>query len=1189
MTRFFIVIYTYFISHKKLLISLLLLFTIGLIFSLSKIKYKEDIAEFLPKNENNEHINAVYQHIGNSNKLIINFSMKDSTQHDAEHIIEAIDRFTLLLNDYDSLQIIPEVFSQVDESRFMELTAFIRENIPYFLTEADYARMDTLLSEEHIEDYIIAQLNENKRQLMLPSGSLMKQNIVADPLHLFSPLLLKLRDFQAGDSYIVNNAYLFSHDEKKGMVILSSPYGISETANNAILLGMINQVIELTAQEFPALKISCFGAPAIAVENASQIKKDSILSISLAVILILFILIYFFRNGSNLFLIFFSVLFGWVFALGLLAIFKDSISAIAVGISSIFVGIAINYPLHFIDHLRHQKNRKQALKEIIPPLLIGNITTVGAFLSLLFINSPAMGDLGLFASLLLIGTILFVLIFLPHLIKKNTQPEGNSKLIFKRLASFAPEKNKWIIWSVLILTIVFSFLSQSTSFDSDMNKINYMTEQQREDMNDMLQSIEKKDKEIIYFISEGTQLNDALSVYEQNFQLLDSLRQSGIIESLSGIGIFLSSREEQQKRINRWNNYWESRKDLLLAQIERAATDVGFKQSSFSDFSQLLDTEFTPQDESYFSPITSLLAENYLIKSENKNRIVNLLYCSKEDLKQVTKILQTASESDSHTFFFDTRSFGERMEEFLSHDFNFVLWICGFIVFIFLCISFGRLELSILSFLPLAVSWIWILGIMQLGNIQFNIVSIILATFIFGQGDDYTIFITEGLIYEYTYRRKMLTSYKNSIILSAVIMFIGIGTLIFAKHPAMRSLAEVTIIGMFSVVMMAYLIPPLIFKWLTTNKNGYREVPITLKRLVYSIYAFTFFLIGSFIITTAGLFLFCFNKRNEKRKIRYHSILRYVSHWVIRHIPGVKFRYENLSGETFDKPAIIISNHQSHLDLMCLMMLNPKLIILTNDWVWNNPFYGRLIKYADFYPVSNGIEQNVDKLSERVQKGYSIVIFPEGTRSEDCSILRFHRGAFYLAEQLNIDILPIFIHGVGHALPKKDFMLREGKITVQVHPRISRSDSRFAPDYATRTKQVRQYYRETFTALSKQIEKADYFKSFVLHNYIYKGVEIERRAKAEYLRLKKTKILDWIDTYQGEGPVLIENNGYGICGFLFALVHKNIQVIATDPDEDKVAIAHSCTGLPKNLSICKDNEFSSDIKLKNIINANHYE
>jgi predicted RND superfamily exporter protein len=127
------------------------------------------------------------------------------------------------------------------------------------------------------------------------------------------------------------------------------------------------------------MNISCFGAPAIAVTNANQIKKDSLLAISLSVILILILLIYFFRNIRNISLIFLSVLFGWLFALAMLAFFKDHISVIAIGISSIFIGIAVNYPLHLIDHIRHQPNIKQALKEITPPLLIGNITTVGAF------------------------------------------------------------------------------------------------------------------------------------------------------------------------------------------------------------------------------------------------------------------------------------------------------------------------------------------------------------------------------------------------------------------------------------------------------------------------------------------------------------------------------------------------------------------------------------------------------------------------------------------------------------------------------------------------------------------------------------------------------------------------------------------------------------------------------------------
>lgn len=84
-------------------------------------------------------------------------------------------------------------------------------------------------------------------------------------------------------------------------------------------------------------------------------------------------------------------------------------------------------------------------------------------------------------------------------------------------------------------------------------------------------------------------------------------------------------------------------------------------------------------------------------------------------------------------------------------------------------LSFGRLELSVIAFLPLAISWIWILGIMSLG-LEFNIVNIILATFIFGLGDDYTIFITEGMMHEYAYGKKMLSTYKNTVALSALIM-----------------------------------------------------------------------------------------------------------------------------------------------------------------------------------------------------------------------------------------------------------------------------------------------------------------------------------------------------------------------------------------------------------------------------------
>jgi 1-acyl-sn-glycerol-3-phosphate acyltransferase len=203
-----------------------------------------------------------------------------------------------------------------------------------------------------------------------------------------------------------------------------------------------------------------------------------------------------------------------------------------------------------------------------------------------------------------------------------------------------------------------------------------------------------------------------------------------------------------------------------------------------------------------------------------------------------------------------------------------------------------------------------------------------------------------------------------------------------------------------------------------------------------------------------------------------------MSHFVIHRVPGVRFHLDNQVGEDFERPAVVISNHQSHLDLMCLMMLTPKIVFLTNDWVWNNPFYGMVIHQAEFYPVSDGIEHHVDRLRDLYQRGYSIAVFPEGTRSEDCRILRFHQGAFFLAEQLGAEILPIFLHGVGHVLPKRDFLLREGRIDVEVGSRIALDDERYSQDLLERTRQMRHQYQEQYRLMSERIETGDYWKSY---------------------------------------------------------------------------------------------------------------
>ena len=221
-----------------------------------------------------------------------------------------------------------------------------------------------------------------------------------------------------------------------------------------------------------------------------------------------------------------------------------------------------------------------------------------------------------------------------------------------------------------------------------------------------------------------------------------------------------------------------------------------------------------------------------------------------------------------------------------------------------------------------------------------------------------------------------------------------------------------------------------------------RTVPVTVPRIARSLYSILFLCVSMFLLVLPATFLyFRIGGATERKRRRLHRFICRASRFIVRRVPGTCFTLDNSVGERFDKPAVIISNHQSHLDLMCILMLTPNLVVLTNDWVHRNPIYGLVIRYAEFYAVSDGIEANLGRLADLVHRGYSIVVFPEGTRSPDCRIGRFHRGAFYLAEQLHLDLLPIYLHGVGHVLPKRDFMLRRGSMHAEVVRLINPEDS----------------------------------------------------------------------------------------------------------------------------------------------------
>ena len=254
-------------------------------------------------------------------------------------------------------------------------------------------------------------------------------------------------------------------------------------------------------------------------------------------------------------------------------------------------------------------------------------------------------------------------------------------------------------------------------------------------------------------------------------------------------------------------------------------------------------------------------------------------------------------------------------------------------------------------------------------------------------------------------------------------------------------------------------------------------LPLALLRLlrtvIYTVYSLLFFLFWCVVLLIpASLFVPLLVRDRKARTWMLHRVLHFVGSLVMRWhgIPGVKIDYNSASCDLqFEKPCMVICNHQSSLDLMAMLALSPRVAILTKDWVYHNVFFGRILREGEYYPVTEGMDSLMPKLRSLVERGYSIMVFPEGTRSADLSIQRFHTGAFMIARELGLDILPVTVCAPGKVLPKGGKYLRKGVFHVEV-------DKRVAPgEYLQRgcdrevARWFRKYYKERYAEISDHI------------------------------------------------------------------------------------------------------------------------
>ena len=1165
MANLFLYIYSFFAANRKIFFTVFIgLFLITGFYAL-KIKPEEDISKILPKDRQSEKLNELLQNARFADKLVLMISMKDSGAVSPQLLTSFSDSFSIRLrNQFPAL--IDKVDERVNDSLAPWIMSIVSDHLPVFLEPEDYRYFDSLENTDRLREI----LSKDIQILASPAGLIMKSFISRDPLGLTSPAYKKIRELQYDENFDLYDGHILTKDGRYVLLFISPAFPAGNTGKNSQLLKGIDEIIiNLQTKAFYAVDAAYFGGIAVAAGNAAQLRTDSILTLSITSLFLIFFISWYFKKKRAPFIILLPVILGVLFSLSLIYWIKGSISVIALAAGSIVLGIAINYSLHVYNHFRHRRNMKAVIEDLVFPLTIGGLTTIGGFLCLQFVQSEILKDLGLFAAFCLIGASLSSLIFLPHLISGEYPYPNQAKSSARdswilQLASYHPEKNKWLVGLIFVLTLFFAFFINRVGFDQDMLHLNYMP-QKLKNAETTLNKINAYSLRSVYLITDGKNLEEALKRQESVNEKINILQQNKFIKKSSGIFQLLISDSLQRARINYWDFYWAGKgKSEFIQKLKQAGDPLGFSATAFNPAAQIINKVYLPLNPEDSNSLRNGIAKDYIMEKPNQVSLVTLLKVEPNDKKQVYQSFSGLTD----VTVIDKQYMTSKLLGIVTADFNQIGWMVSILVFTVLLLTYGRIELALVSFIPMIFAFIWILGIMGLAGLQFNIVNIILSALIFGLGDDYSLFIMDGLLQEYKTGKQNLSSFKSSIVLSAITTLAGLGVLIFAKHPALRSIALISITGILSVVFISQVLIPFFFDFLIRNRIRKGFLPWTASGLFKSIFSLSYFALGSWIVTVLGYILVKWNPfARSGARLLYHRILSFYT-WSVLYIMGnVKKKIINTQQEDFSKPCVIIANHQSFLDILVMTMLHPKVVLLTNNWVWNSPFFGRLVRIAGYYPIARGIENSIDYLETQVKAGYSIAVFPEGTRSPDEHINRFHKGAFFIAEKLSLDILPILIHGTGYTMSKGDFLLKDGHITIKYLPRIKPDNLFFGVDYGERAKFLGIYFRQEYVQLKAEREQPRFFREKLLYNYIYKGPVLEWYLRVK-IRLEKDYQL-FHNLLPKKGRILDIGCGYGFMSYMLQFAAQERQMTGYDYDEEKIAVASHCFSHSENIDFIK--------------------
>jgi len=720
-----------------------------------------------------------------------------------------------------------------------------------FLSEQE--RFDLL---ERLSDSSISrQIKENKRLLLMPMQSGVRDLILKDPLGLRHLWLSRWFAQQSFAGLELEDGYLVDKSRSHLLVFIRPKESARNIPYTKRLMVAASAAAETAISSWrkshPAAaaipKITFAGGYAIAQEDEALTRRDlqSSLIISFLGVNILFFLV--FRKLRFLFLMLLPLAMALIWTFGLLQLIYGHVNILTGAFAAVLLGLGIDFAIHLLNlYVGASQSQDQAralhlaLTQSGRAILMGGLTTAVAFFALGISSFRGFQELGIITGIGILACLTAMLVVLPALLvwqQGSAVPSGSARPIpnfgLNYLISPVVTHPRRVVWFSLVLLAALAIAALDTSFEDDLRTLR-PKKAGRMAAEKEVESILGGASGYVLLVMEGADDETLLNRAWRLDKALAGLQDADRLSHYRSILAYWPPPESQRLALDFYRRYaTELNPDRIEATFKKALEENGFRfLPEYTSYLNWLRTLVRPKGrvdrESFEKANLEQLLDPFLVGQGPSQKLFTFVFpreglWDKNDLANLSEDLRkTAIESGLNGS--EWRLAGwpiltDHLKGLVWRDLGDSLVFAGVAIAVALLLALRNPFSAALAAIPLVGGMVAMLGVMALFSIKFNYANFIVLPLIVGIGIDDGIHIVHRWRQDSKENLPMvLNRIGRAIVLTSLTTTIGFGSLVSSHYPGLRSIGWVTALGILTCLLAALILLPAVLSWVEAKR-----------------------------------------------------------------------------------------------------------------------------------------------------------------------------------------------------------------------------------------------------------------------------------------------------------------------------------------------------------------------------------